>query len=181
MIKKISKDEYYLKIAKTVGVKSNCLMAGHGCIIVKNDQILSTGYVGSPRKTLDCIELGYCIRRKKQVKSGTGYEICRSVHAEMNAIINAARSGSSIFGGDMFLFSAKRAGNKFIEVNAYPCILCKKMIINAGINRFIGNDDQGNLKIYQVKNWVENWQALEDLAKDQDQYYVDYGDDKNNN
>ncbi len=174
MSKKISKDEYYLKIAQTVGIKSNCLMVGHGAIIVKDDQIISTGYVGSPRKTLDCAKLGYCIRRKKQVKSGTGYEMCRSVHAEMNAIINAARSGVSLLGADMFLSASKRKEDAFEPVNAYPCILCKKMIINAGINRFIGNNEKEEIKVYKVSDWVKDWETLEDLEKDRDQYFVDY-------
>ena len=174
MSKKISKDEYYLKIAQTVGIKSNCLMVGHGAIIVKDDQIISTGYVGSPRKTLDCAKLGYCIRRKKQVQSGKGYEICRSVHAEMNAIINAARAGVSLLGADMFLSASKRDGDAFKLVNAYPCILCKKMIINAGINRFVGNDEEGNIKIYKISDWVKDWETLEDLENDKDQYFIDY-------
>ncbi len=174
MIKKITKDEYYLKIAKTVGIKSNCLMVGHGAIIVKDDQIISTGYVGSPRKTLDCAKLGFCIRRKKQVKSGKGYEICRSVHAEMNAIINAARAGVSLLGADMFLSASKRSGDTFKSVNAYPCVLCKKMIINAGINRFIGNDEEDNIKVYKISDWVKDWESLEDLENDKDQYFVDY-------
>jgi dCMP deaminase len=174
MSKKISKDEYYLKIAQTVGIKSNCLMVGHGAIIVKDDQIISTGYVGSPRKTLDCAKLGYCIRRKKQVKSGKGYEICRSVHAEMNAIINAARAGVSLLGADMFLSASKRQADDFKLVNAYPCILCKKMIINAGISRFVGNNEEGEIKVYQVSDWVKDWETLEDLENDKDQYFVDY-------
>lgn len=174
MSKKITKDEYYLKIAQTVGIKSNCLMVGHGAIIVKDDQIISTGYVGSPRKTLDCAKLSYCIRRKKQVKSGKGYEICRSVHAEMNAIINAARAGVSLLGADMFLSASKKNKDSFDLVNAYPCILCKKMIINAGIYRFIGNDEKGNIKEYKIKDWVKDWETLEDLENDKDQYFVDY-------
>ncbi len=174
MTKKISKDEYYLRIAQTVGIKSNCLMVGHGAIIVKDDQIISTGYVGSPRKTLDCAKLGFCIRRKKQVKSGTGYEMCRSVHAEMNAIINAARSGVSLLGADMFLSASKRNNDDFELVNAYPCILCKKMIINAGISRFIGNNEEGKIKVYKVSDWIKDWETLEDLEKDKDQYFIDY-------
>lgn len=174
MSKKISKEKYYLKIAQTVGIKSNCLMVGHGAIIVKDDQIISTGYVGSPRKTLDCAKLGYCIRRKKKVKSGTGYEMCRSVHAEMNAIINSARAGVSLLGADMYLSASKRDGDEFKLVNSYPCILCKKMIINAGINRFIGNNELGDLKIYKVEDWVRDWESLEDLQNDRDQYFIDY-------
>lgn len=176
MTKKISKDEYYLKIAEAVAIKSNCLSASFGCVIVKNDEIISTGYVGSPRKTMDCTELGYCIRRRENIKSGTGYERCRSVHAEMNAIINAARSGTSLLGADMFLFTAKKDGDDLVKINAYPCLICKKMIINSGIERFVGNDVDGNPRVYLVSDWVNDWKTLEDLANDKDQYYVDYGE-----
>ncbi|MFA6282392.1 MAG: dCMP deaminase family protein [Candidatus Omnitrophota bacterium] len=180
MIKKIPKDEYYLKIAETVAIKSRCLSVAFGCIVVKDDQIISTGYVGAPRKTMDCIELGYCIRRKKMIKSGTGYEMCRSVHAEMNAIINAARAGTSLLGADMFLFTFKREGDNLVTVDSYPCLLCKKMIINAGISRFVGNDINGDSKVYQVSDWVNDWQTLEDLTKDKDRYHTNYYEsDKN--
>ncbi len=180
MINKIPKDVYYLKIAETVAIKSRCLSVSFGCIIVKDDEIISTGYVGAPRKTMDCVELGYCIRRKKQVKSGTGYEMCRSVHAEMNAIINAARAGTSLLGADLFLFTSKREGDDLVKVSAYPCLLCKKMIINAGINRFVGNDADGNPKVYQVEDWVKDWQTLEDLTNDKDQYFITYENKDNN-
>ncbi len=175
MIKKIDKDNYYMKIAESVAIKSNCLCAAFGCLIVKDDQIISTGYVGAPRKIKDCIDLGFCIRRKNKVKSGTGYEMCRSVHAEMNAIINAARAGVSLLGGDMFLFTAKRVdNNKTVPVKAYPCLLCKKMIINAGLNRFIGNNEDGNLSVYYIKDWVENWRNIKDFSKEKEQYQVEY-------
>lgn len=174
MKNKLSKEEYYLKIAQTVGIKSNCLMVGHGSIIVKDDHIISTGYVGSPRKTLDCLKLGYCVRREKKVKSGTGYEMCRSVHAEMNAIINAARAGVSILEADIYLYTCKKEDDDFKIVNSYPCILCKKMIINSGLKRFIGNDENGNIKVYEVSDWISDWQKLDDISKDKDQYHIDY-------
>jgi len=175
MPKKIDKDNYYMKIAEAVAIKSNCLCAVFGCIIVRDDQIISTGYVGAPRKTKDCIDLGFCIRRKNKVKSGTGYEMCRSVHAEMNAIINAARAGVSLLGGDMFLYTAKRTkDDKLVPVKAYPCLLCKKMIINAGLNRFIGNNEDESLSTYFIQDWVKNWQEIEDISKDKEQYRVDY-------
>ena len=177
MPKKIDKDNYYMKIAEAVAIKSNCLCTTFGCIIVKDDQIISAGYVGAPRKTKDCIELGFCIRRKKGVKSGTGYEMCRSVHAEMNAIINAARAGVSLLGGDMFLYAAKRIdGDKTVPVKAYPCLLCKKMIINAGLNRFIGNNEDGSLSIHYIQDWVKDWQSIEDISRDKEQYEVDYNE-----
>jgi len=174
MIKKIDKDHYYMNIAETVAIKSNCLSVAFGCVVVKDDQIISTGYVGAPRKTMDCIELGYCIRRKKNIESGKGYEMCRSVHSEMNAIINAARAGVSILDADMYLFTAKRDGEKLIKVEAYPCLLCKKMIINAGIKRFIGNDSEGNLRTFSIQDWVKDWQKLEDITQDKDQYRINY-------
>ncbi len=175
MPKKIDKDNYYMRIAETVAIKSNCLCIAFGCIIVKDDQIVSTGYVGAPRKTQDCIDLGFCIRRKKNVKSGTGYEMCRSVHAEMNAIINAARAGVSLLGGDMFLFTARKSDDgKLKPVKAYPCLLCKKIIINAGVNRFIGNNEDEGLSVYSIKDWVKNWQKIEDISQDEEQYKIDY-------
>ncbi len=175
MVKKIDKDNYYMKIAEAVAIKSNCLCVAFGCLIVKNDQIISTGYVGAPRKTKDCIDLGFCIRRKKKIKSGTGYEMCRSVHAEMNVIINAARAGVSLLDGDMFLFTAKRIdGRKLAPMKAYPCSLCKKMIINAGIKRFIGNNKNGSLSTYFIGDWVKDWQNIEDISRDKEQYKIDY-------
>ena len=180
MIKKINKDEYYLSIAQAVAKKSNCLCASFGCVIVKDDQIISTGYVGAPRKTKDCIELGFCIRRRKNIKSGTGYEMCRSVHAEMNAIINAARAGVSLLNGDMYVYTAKKTENGLIPIKAYPCLLCKKMIINAGIIRLIGNNLDDGLSVYNVANWVKDWQNLEDITQDKDKYKCEYNENENN-
>ena len=174
-IKKINKHDYYLNIAKAIALKSNCLCIAYGCLIVKNDAIISAGYVGAPRKTMDCIELGFCIRRKNNIPSGTGYEMCRSVHAEMNAIINAARAGVSLLDGDMYLYTMKRVGDKDFEmVDAYPCLLCKKMIINAGIKTFVGNTSSGKHKIYTVKNWVKDWKDNEDIREGKEKYSVTY-------
>jgi len=172
--KRISKDEYYLNIAREVSLRSSCRMISFGCLIVKNDQIVSTGYVGAPRKTLDCLNLGYCIRRKNNIESGKGYEMCRSVHAEMNAIINAARAGVSLLDGDMYLYTAKKEEEKLVPVNAYPCLLCKKMIINAGIKNFIGNNEKDKVKVYSVADWAKSWKTLADLTQDKDQYKVAY-------
>ena len=177
MIKKMNKYDYYLGIAKAVAIKSNCLCVAHGALIVKDDQIISTGYVGAPRKTKDCTELGFCIRRKKNVKSGTGYEICRSVHSEMNAIINAARAGVSLLNGDMYMYGQKRLENgELTPIDAYPCLMCKKMIVNAGIKRFISNDKDGNIKEYNVQDWVDRWRDMEDISQDSEKYEVDYNE-----
>lgn len=162
-----------MDIAKSVSAKSNCRCVAFGCVIVRDDQIISTGYVGAPRKTKDCIELGFCIRRRKKVKSGTGYEMCRSVHAEANAIINAARAGVSLLNGDMYLYTARKdEANGSVSVKAYPCLMCKKMIINAGINRFIGNTEEDGLIEYKIQDWVNRWQEIEDISDDNEKYEV---------
>lgn len=176
--KRISKDEYYLNIAKAVALRSSCLMVSFGCIIVKDDQIISTGYVGAPRKTMDCLELGYCIRRKNNIESGKGYEMCRSVHAEMNAIINAARAGVSLLGGMLYLYTARKNGPELVLVKAYPCLLCKKMIINAGIDRFIGNNEDGSIATYEIDDWTKDWKQLADLTQDKEKYRLKYASQK---
>lgn len=173
--KRPNRDEYYLDIARTVAERGTCRCISFGCIIVKDDQIISTGYVGAPRKTKDCIELGYCIRRKKNIPSGTGYEMCRSVHAEMNAIINSARAGVSLLGGDLYLHTSKREDDGTLSlVKAYPCLLCKKMIINSGIKRFIGNNKEGKVLIYDIDDWIKDWQEIEDITLSKEQYKTDY-------
>lgn len=175
MTNRISKEKYYLDIARAVAQRSNCLCVAFGCIIVREDQIISTGYVGAPRKTKDCMELGFCIRREKNIESGQGYEMCRSVHAEMNAIINAARAGVSLLNGDMYLYTAKKTKGDLLPIQSYPCLLCKKMIINAGIIRFIGNNENDDgLSVYDVADWIEDWQDLEDITEDRDKYKCDY-------
>ena len=177
---KIDKHNYYLAIARSIGQKSNCLCSNHGALIVKDDAMISAGYVGAPRKTMDCIELGFCIRRKNKVPSGTGYEMCRSVHAEANAIINAARAGVSLLGGDMYLHSMNKVNvNEATVVKAYPCLMCKKMIINAGLERVICGNEDGSYTMYKVADWIADWQEIEDIRQDKVKYGVDYyKDDK---
>ncbi len=171
---KLTKDQYYLNIAKTVAEKSTCRNVEIGCVIEKSDQIIATGYVGAPRKTKDCVELGFCIRRKKNIESGRGYEMCRSVHAEMNALINAARAGVSVLDGNMYVYAGKRTDSGLESVKAYPCLLCKKMIINAGIYRFVGNNPDDSLTGYSISDWVKDWQELDDLTQDKEMYKVVY-------
>lgn len=170
----ITKDSYYMGIAEAVAEKSNCLCVSFGCVIVKDDQIISTGYVGAPRKTKSCIDLNFCIRRERNVKSGEGYEMCRSVHAEMNAIVNAGRAGVSFLNGTMYLHTSKKENNRLIPIKSYPCLICKKMIINAGIKKFIGNNQDGSLSIYRVSDWVKHWQSLNDITYDKDKYECKY-------
>lgn len=170
--KRISKKQHYMNIAREVAARTSCFRARHGVIIVKDDQIISTGYVGAPRKTKDCFERNNCLRRELNIPSGQRYELCRSVHAEQNAIINAARSGVSLYGADMYLFSEKLDENGKAEViNAYPCFICKKMIVNAGIKKMISNQKNNSLKEYKISDWIKDWQK-NDLIDDMEQYGI---------
>jgi dCMP deaminase len=151
-----------------VSTRSTCLKVLIGAIIVKEDQIIATGYVGAPRNTNSSLEHGFCLRKKLDIPSGTQYELCRSVHAEQNAIINAARAGVSLLGGDMYIFGENRETGEIMS--AYPCFICKKMIINAGLNRVITSvSGKEYFKIFYVKNWVGAWQQ-QDIIEDKYQY-----------
>ena len=169
MEKRPKKEEYYLSIAKQVGKRATCFRNKGGAIIVKDDVILATGYIGAPRKTKDCLERGECLRDKLKIPHGRNYEICRSVHAEANCIINAARSGASILGGDMYIWLTDREGK---PIDSFPCFICKKMIINTGLNRVISATRDGKYKIFYVKDWVQDWQE-KDVLDDKYQYGKD--------
>ncbi len=171
---RLSKDQYYLNIAKQVAQRSTCFRVKFGAIIVKNDVIVSTGYVGAPRKTKDCFERENCLRNKLKIPHGQRYEICRSVHSEQNAIVNAARAGISLLNGDMFIYG--ESNKKRNAINAFPCFICKKMIINAGLNRVVCSTKDGKNKIFYIKDWVKDWQE-KDILDDMDQY----GKDQNEN
>jgi len=168
MINRPEKDDYYLDIARVVSTRSTCLKVLIGAIIVKEDQIIATGYVGAPRRTNSSLEHGFCLRKKLGIPSGTQYELCRSVHAEQNAIINAARSGVSLLGGDIFIYGENRETGQ--KLNAFPCFICKKMIINAGLNRVVTSvEDEGKFKVFSVDQWVEEWRT-HDIIEDKFRY-----------
>ena len=118
------KINYYLDIAQMVLERGTCLRRNYGAIIVNNDEIISTGYTGAPRGRKNCIDLNFCAREKLNIPSGERYELCRSVHAEANAITKLARSHNSSDGATMY-------------VTASPCIECAKLIIQAGIKRVV--------------------------------------------
>jgi dCMP deaminase len=164
---------YFLDIAEVVSRRSSCLSAHVGAVIVKDNNIISTGYNGAPRGTKDCYQKGYCLRRKLNVPSGQGYELSSAVHAEQNAIINAARQGVSIIDSTIYLFVlvTYEGVNKISD--AFPCFLCKKFIINAGITRFVGQTANGSYKVYEVKDWVNEWKK-KDLVDDKVKYKVNY-------
>jgi dCMP deaminase len=165
-----TKDLYYLGIAKEVSTRSTCFRRAIGAIIVRDDQIVSTGYVGSPRKTKDSLEHGFCLRDKLGIPHGQRYELCRSVHAEQNAIINAARAGVSLLGGDMYIFGSVPESGE--AINAFPCYICKKMLVNCGLKRVVCSMADGGITIFHVEDWIRDWQER-DILDDERQYGKD--------
>jgi len=162
-----SKDQYYLGIAKEVSTRSTCFRRAIGAIIVRDDQIISTGYVGAPRKTKDSLEHGFCLRDKLGIPHGQRYELCRSVHAEQNAIINAARAGVSLLGGDMYIYGSDPGSGA--PISAFPCYICKKMIVNCGLDRIVCSAADGGAMVFRVEGWIRDWQER-DILDDEHQY-----------
>ncbi len=165
-----SKDQYYLDLAKSVSQRSTCTKVLLGAVIIRDDQVVATGYVGAPRGTKSSQEHGSCLRREMGIPSGHRYEICRSVHAEQNAIINAARSGTSLLGGDMYIYGELQGDGGILD--AFPCFICKKMIINCGLKRVICSLKNGGFKIFTVDEWVDEWRE-NDIIDDKFQYGID--------
>ena len=164
---RVSKEEYYLGIAREVARRGTCFRRALGALIVRDDQIISTGYVGAPRKTRDSVDHGFCLRDRLNIPHGQRYELCRSVHAEQNAIINAARAGVSLLGGDMYIFgSAPETG---AVINAFPCFICKKMIINAGLVRVVCSTVEGPPAVFLIDDWAKAWREG-DILDDTHQY-----------
>ncbi len=156
-INRIDKKNYYLDIAETVLERGTCLRRNFGAIIVKNDQIVSTGYVGAPRGRHNCIDLGVCIRESMQVPRGERYELCRSVHAEANAIIHASRN--DMIGATMYLVGKDAKTGEYVK-DANSCAMCKRMIINAGIKRVIIRNSKDTFTAIYVDDWVANDESL---------------------
>ena len=165
--KRKPKDLYYLGIAREVATRSTCFRRAIGAIIVRDDQIISTGYVGAPRKTKDSLEHGFCLRDKLGIPHGQRYELCRSVHAEQNAIITAARAGVSLLGGDMYIYGSAPGADEAID--AFPCYICKKMIINSGLNRVVCSTEDGGTRVFRIDDWIKDWQER-DILDDEHQY-----------
>ncbi len=170
-------NEYFINITKEVSKRSNCMSTSIGAIIVKDGRILSSGYNGAPRKTQDCYERGHCLRRKMNIPSGHRYELCRSVHAEQNAIINAARAGSSVLGSTMYMYGVKKFNAPEALIDAIPCFICKKMVINAGISKVVGMMKNGTIREFNVEQWVNDWKSG-DMTADMDLYDTDYSEAK---
>ncbi|MFW6014226.1 MAG: deoxycytidylate deaminase [Nanoarchaeota archaeon] len=171
-IKRPDWDEYFMNIARDISLRCTCLCVRIGAIIVKDKRIVSTGYIGAPRKTKDCIDRGKCLRRELGVPSGHRYELCRSVHAEQNAIINAARDGAKINEGEMYIYGTKIYEGKEKLLDIYPCFICKKMIINSGLKKVRLMTNEG-IKKHDVMDWSKDWQER-DMLDDMDVYDAEY-------
>ena len=147
-----SKDDYYLDIADSVRQRATCLRRTYGAIIVKNDEIISTGYNGAPRGRCNCTDLGVCHREELRIPSGERYELCRSVHAEANAIISASRR--DMLGSTLYL-TGRDARTGALLTDTTCCSMCRRMIINAGIQRVIARQGEHDIRVTDVSEWVQ--------------------------
>ena len=153
------KINYYLDIAETVAARGTCLRRNFGAIIVKNDQIVATGYTGAPRGRKNCSDMGFCTREKMNIPRGERYELCRSVHAEQNAIISAPRS--EMIDSTLYLVGKEVSNGEYVK-NANSCAMCKRAIINAGISTVVVRDDKDNFRVIRVYDqWVLNDETLD--------------------
>lgn len=157
-MKRVDKANYYLDIAETVVERGTCLRRNFGAIIVRNDEIVSTGYSGAPRGRANCSDLGYCMRDKLNIPRGERYEMCRSVHAEANCIISAARR--DIIGGTLYL-TGRDAKTGELVGDANCCAMCKRLVINSGIKEVVVRRTPDEYEVIPVENWIENDETLE--------------------
>lgn len=149
MNNRMSKELYYLGIAEAVAQRSTCLRRRYGAVIVNNDEIIATGYNGAPRGEDNCSELGVCERERLSIPQGQRYELCKSVHAEQNAIISASRK--DMIGATLYITGIDEDGNR---IDAYPCDMCKRFIKNAGIELVVGSTvDKSKCNNQLVMSW----------------------------
>lgn len=156
-MERVSKINYYLDIAQTVAERSTCLRRMFGAIIVKNDTIISTGYNGAPRGRKNCTDLGVCMRDQLKIPRGERYELCRSIHAEANAIIAAPRD--QMLGATLYMACIDaRTGE--LSPGTCSCMMCKRQVINAGIAQVVIRDTKEDYRVIDVNDWVENDDSL---------------------
>lgn len=154
---RIDKHNYYLNIAQSVAGRGTCLRRNYGAIIVKNDEIIATGYTGAPRGRKNCVELQRCRRMELNVKSGERYDLSRSVHAEANCIISAARR--DMIGSVMYLVGLSMPDGSLYK-DACCCEMCKRLIINSGIEKVIARNTEDKYTVFSVESWIENDDSL---------------------
>ncbi len=157
IMERISKENYYLDIAQTVGERTTCLRKKYGAIIVKDDAIVSTGYVGAPRGRKNCTDIGRCTRDELQIPRGERYEMCRSVHAEMNAVIHASRE--RMLGATLYLACVEPKTGALVSVTCCR-MMCKRVVINAGIEKVIVRETPDTYTVYETKDWIEDDDSL---------------------
>lgn len=150
-MQRIDKENYYLDIAQAALERSTCLRRCYGAIIVQHDEIISTGYNGAPRGRKNCADLGYCTREAMKIPSGERYELCRSVHAEANAIISAARK--DCVGGTLYL-AGRDAQTGELLGDATSCSMCRRLIINAGLERVVIRRTETEFEVIPVADWI---------------------------
>ncbi|NLC73127.1 MAG: cytidine deaminase [Ruminococcaceae bacterium] len=163
MEERTEKELYYLDIADSVCKRSTCLRRKYGAIIVRNDEIISTGYNGAPRGRRNCIDLGICARESLKIPPGERYELCRSVHAEANAIISAARR--DMLGGTLFLVGRDANTDEFLP-ESVPCAMCKRLIINAGITTVVMRTGADSYETIITREWVFDDDSLPEIICD---------------
>ena len=153
------KFNYYLDIAETVLERGTCIRRNFGAIIVKNDEIISTGYSGAPRGRENCCDLGYCIRQKLNIPRGQNYEKCRSVHAKANSIVSARRV--DMIGITLYLVGKEMESGEYVK-DTNSCSMCKRLILNAGIDRVIIRDSLDKYRAIAVNKWIEEDDSISD-------------------
>ncbi len=156
-MERINKENYYLDIAQTVLERGTCMRRNFGAIIVKNDQIVSSGYTGAPRGRKNCSDVGHCTREILNIPRGERYELCRSVHAEANAIIHAARN--DMIGATLYLVGREASSGEYVK-DTCSCSMCKRLIINAGIRFVVVRIDETNFRTFDVDDWVADDESL---------------------
>lgn len=152
------KINYYLDLAEMVSQRSTCLRRHYGAVLVQNDEVISTGYSGAPRGRKNCTDLNYCVRQKMGVPRGERYELCRSVHAEANAIISSSRN--KMLGSTMYLVGIECDTGEYVK-EASSCSMCKRLIINAGVKHVIVRDTKEEYRIVNVQRWIDEDESLE--------------------
>ncbi len=160
-MERIDKTNYYLDIAQTVLERSTCRRRHYGAIIVRNDEIIATGYNGAPRGRINCDELGYCVREQLEIPSGERYELCRSVHAEANAIISASRR--ECIGATLYLCGRDAASGELLR-DTTSCSMCRRNIINAGIAEVVIRNTPTEFTVVDVEDWVKNDESIAGIS-----------------
>lgn len=155
---RVSKADYYLDLALAVAKRGTCLRRKFGAVIVKDDNVISTGYNGAPRGRCNCSDLGRCIRQENNIPAGERYELCRSVHAEMNAVIHASRN--DMINSVLYLVGIdSETGELFDHPDC--CSMCKRVIINSGICMVVIRDKSDvGYKTICVEDWIKNDDSL---------------------